>query len=99
MWIECKPCNLEFFEVAPFKIVTEIILLASPLKVFQTFADPMSWPQWFKEIKSVTWTSQQIDKVNATREVVLKILGIPITLRERFIAWTKVSASPSLSTP
>ncbi|MGD0276836.1 MAG: hypothetical protein ABSB79_12440 [Syntrophales bacterium] len=39
-----------------------------------------SWPHWFKETTRVTWISQQTGKIGATREVVLEMLGIPITL-------------------
>jgi hypothetical protein len=87
MRFECKPCDLEFFEVAPFRMVTDIILPAPPLKVFLALADSPSYARWYKEVSRITWTSQQPSMLGATREVTVKEFGVPLSVRERFIAW------------
>ena len=83
MRFSCQPADLGLLETAPKRIVTERELPASPEAVFELFADPGRWSEWFPAIKSGRWTSAETRCVGATRAVTLTTM----TVDERFLAW------------
>jgi len=78
------PVSLGFFDDAPVRIVTTCRLGATPDHVFDTLADPASWPRWFPLMSRAGWTSPGPAALGAEREVALRAFG---QFRERFIAW------------
>lgn len=83
MRFRCQPADLGLLESAPERIVTERELPASAAAVFELFADPARWAEWFPAIRSGRWTSAETRRVGATRAVTLSTM----TVYERFLAW------------
>jgi hypothetical protein len=78
------PVTLDFFEQAPLRIPTSIRLAARPEKVFSVLADASTWPSWFPLMHHAAWTSADVGRLGAEREVAFHLLG---AFQERFIAW------------
>jgi hypothetical protein len=83
MAFKCRPADLDFLERAPVRFVNEIELDAPPARVFAIFEDAAAWPQWFKEIVTVEWTSPRPYGVGTTRTVTLTT----VTVKEYFFVW------------
>ena len=83
MRFRCQPADLGLLETAPKRIVTERELPASTAVVFELFADPSRWSEWFPAIQRGRWTSSETHQVGATRAVTLTTM----TVYERFLAW------------
>lgn len=83
MRFKTPEADLAFLDVAPRKIVTEQELPASAAAVFDLFAEPSTWSDWFPSIRSARWTSEETHCVGATRSVTLDTM----TVYERFLAW------------
>jgi hypothetical protein len=83
MRFACHPVDATFFESAPMRFENVVDLDASPTKVFATFEDGESWPNWFKSIHKVTWTSRKPYGVGTTRTVWLP----PVSIDEHFFRW------------
>ena len=76
-----RPVDASFFDTAPMRFKNVVELNASPAKVFAIFEDGESWPQWFRAIHKVAWTSNKPYGVGTTRTVWLT----PVTLDEHFM--------------
>jgi uncharacterized protein YndB with AHSA1/START domain len=87
VWFECAHSQLDFFDVAPFRVVTEVILSSPPHVVFDTFADDAAWPRWFTEVRVQRWLGAETHGVGARREVTFSSFGVAVPVRERFLAW------------
>ncbi|MBN1947321.1 MAG: SRPBCC family protein [Bradymonadales bacterium] len=87
MWFACTPKELEFFDLASHRLVTDIVLPAPPPVVFRTLNDADAWSMWFHELKVVAWPNYPPRGVGSRREAVLKTLGVPLKIKERFVAW------------
>jgi hypothetical protein len=83
MRFSCRPVDASFFDTAPMRFKNAVELNASPAKVFAIFEDGESWPQWFRAIRKVAWTSNKPYGVGTTRTAWLK----PVTLDEHFFRW------------
>lgn len=83
MKFKCQPVNSDFFQSAPVRFVNEVELAASPEQVFAVFENAEAWPQWFKEIAHVEWTSPRPYGVGTTRTVSLTT----VTVKEYFFVW------------
>ncbi len=83
MNFKCRSVDIDFFQTAPIRFVNEVELAASPQRVFSTFEDAEAWPQWFKEIVKVEWTSPHPYGVGTTRTVSLNT----VTVDEYFFLW------------
>jgi uncharacterized protein YndB with AHSA1/START domain len=82
--IALRPETLDFVDRAPLRVSQATTVGAPPLRVFAAFADAPSWPRWFPLMRRASWTSAEIERVGAEREVALHLLGV---YRERFLAW------------
>src|SRR4051812_38261890 len=71
--------GFEFPRVAPFVIVHEAVLPASPQKVFATLADPAAWPRWLSLVDKVAYRKPY--GTGTVRDVATGGLGV---LREHF---------------
>jgi ribosome-associated toxin RatA of RatAB toxin-antitoxin module len=85
MQFYCDPIELAYLDTAPYRIENQVIVKASPERVFELFEDGNSWVQWVDAIDRVEWTSPQPFGVGTTRTVRLKAL----TVYEKFIAWDR----------
>jgi len=83
MRFSCRPVDASFFDTAPMRFKNVVELNASPANVFAIFEDGASWPQWFRAIRKVAWTSNKPYGVGTTRTVWLA----PVTLDEHFFRW------------
>ena len=81
---ECRKINLDFFEQAPIRIISEIELPCSPEELFALFEDADAWAVWVDVIKKVEWTSPRPFTVGATRSV--EMPG-GMVADEEFLAW------------
>ena len=59
MHFTCRPVDTSFFDTAPMRFKNEVELDAPPAKVFAIFDDEQSWPEWFRAIHKVVWTSNK----------------------------------------
>jgi hypothetical protein len=66
MRFSCRPVDASFFDTAPMRFKNVVELNASPAKVFAIFEDGESWPQWFRAIRKVAWTSNKPYGVGTT---------------------------------
>ena len=64
-----RPVDASFLDTAPMRFKNVVELNASPAKVFAIFEDGESWPQWFRAIRKVAWTSSKPYGVGTTRTV------------------------------
>jgi hypothetical protein len=83
MRFACRPVDASFFSTAPLRFVHSCEVAASPAALFAQLEDPASWPQWFKGIRQVVWTSPKPFGVGTTRTVVLD----SGTVDEYFFVW------------
>ena len=81
----CRAVDMGFFETAPESFRYEIVLSASPERIFEVFEDADSWPVWADAITRVTWTTPKPFAVGTKRTVDLK--G-GLSADEYFMAWT-----------
>ncbi len=82
MWFKLENQGLEYTKNAPFSFKNEIIINATPNKVFDVLAGD-TWKHWFKDFVGVKWTSQGPYGIGSTRIVDLK----PLSVKEKFLAW------------
>ena len=80
----CRAVDLGFFETAPESFRYEIVLTATPARVFEVFEDEDSWPVWADAILRVAWTTPKPFAVGTKRTVDLR--G-GLSADEYFIAW------------
>jgi hypothetical protein len=66
MHFTCRPVDTSFFDTAPMRFKNEVELDAPPAKVFAIFDDERSWPEWFRAIHKVVWTTLTGPEVLAT---------------------------------
>jgi hypothetical protein len=71
MRFTCRPVDASFFDIAPMRFKNEVELDAPPVMVFAIFDDEQSWPEWFRAIHKVVWTSNKPHGVGSTRTVSL----------------------------
>lgn len=83
MRFTCRPVDASFFDTAPMRFTNVVELDAAPERVFAIFDDENSWPQWFRAIHKVVWTSNRPHGLGATRTVMLAM----VTADERFFRW------------
>ena len=83
MWFPLQVVDLTYAEGAPFCFLNEAELPAPPDRVWAVLADGSTWPRWFKDFVSTSWTSAAPYGVGSTRDVNLKMLSV----RETFLAW------------
>ena len=83
MWFSLQPVTLNYAAQAPFHFLNQAELPAPPERVFAVLANDATWPAWFKDYVSCTWTSAPPHGAGATREVFLKTLAV----KETFLAW------------
>ena len=83
MNFRCRAIDLDFLEQAPVRFVNQIELASSPEHVFNIFEDGEAWPQWYKGIRKVEWTSPKPYGVGTTRTVELST----VTGDEYFFLW------------
>ena len=81
---ECRKVDLNFFNTAKYRIVSEEYLPCSSESLFRCFEDADSWPEWVSVIENVEWTSPQPFGVGTTRSV--EMPGGMIAYEE-FLAW------------
>ena len=81
---ECEKIDLDFFDHAPIRIVSEVILPCSPETLFRCFEDAHAWSEWVSVIRKVEWTSGRPFQVGTTRTV--EMPGGLIAYEE-FLAW------------
>ena len=81
---DCRTVDLDYFETAPESFRYEVVLSASPERVFEVFEDAESWPVWADAITRVTWTTPKPFTVGTKRTVDLK--G-GLRADEYFMAW------------
>src|SRR4029077_11162361 len=83
MRFTCRPVDTSFFDTAPMRFKNVVELDASAAMVFAIFDDEQSWPQWFRAIHKVVWTSNRPHGVGSTRTVSL----LTTTIYEHFFRW------------
>jgi uncharacterized protein YndB with AHSA1/START domain len=66
MRFTCHPVDTSFFDTAPMRFKNEVELDAPPARVFGIFDDEQSWPEWFRAIHKVVWTSNKTHGVGST---------------------------------
>lgn len=71
MRFTCRPVDASFFDIAPMRFKNEVEPDAPPAMVFAIFDDEQSWPEWFRAIHKVVWTSNKPHGVGSTRTVSL----------------------------
>lgn len=78
--------GMDYFDNAPIKTVSEVIINVSPQTLFKVFEDADSWPLWVDAIENVEWTSPKPFGLGTTRTVSMSggIVG-----DEVFTAWTQ----------
>ena len=76
--------GIDFARTAPFVIVHEAVLPASPAVVFDTLADPTPWPRWLSSVAKVEYRTPF--GPGAVRDVTTRGIGV---IREHFIAWDR----------
>ena len=84
MWFKINDDKLDYIDKAPYNISNEVIINASPEKVFSVLTDK-SWSNWFHDFKDMTWTSPAPYGKGSTRVVNLKTLSV----KETILAWEK----------
>lgn len=85
MRFACRPVELDFISVAPWRFENVVLLEAEAEAVFDLFADGESWPRWFEGIRRVEWTSPEPKGVGTTRTVTLQTAVV----YEHFLAWER----------
>jgi Polyketide cyclase / dehydrase and lipid transport len=83
MRFTCRPVDTSFFDTAPMRFKNVVELDAPPAMVFATFDDEQSWPEWFRAIHKVVWTSNRPHGVGSSRTVSLSTA----TIYEHFFRW------------
>lgn len=83
MRFPCRPVDLTFLDSAPYQIKNEVIINASPERIFEVFEDGDSWCKWVKAINKVEWTSPKPFGVGTTRTVNLN----NVKAYEKLIVW------------
>ncbi len=78
---EWEPVDLSFIKRAPYVVVSECVLPASPLVVSRVLADPEPWPRWLPLSKHVQYRKPY---GLGTERDVTTTGGI---IRERFFIW------------
>ncbi|WP_052513867.1 SRPBCC family protein [Bosea sp. LC85] len=78
-----RPVDASFFDTAPMRFRNVVELDASPANVFAIFEDGEAWPEWFRAIHKVVWTSTKPYGVGTTRTVSLSA----VNLDEHFFRW------------
>lgn len=79
MWFNINDNKLDYIERAPFNVSNEIIINASPEKVYDILMNK-DWINWFQDFVSVEWTTPEPHNVNSKRIVKLKTLSVKETI-------------------
>jgi Polyketide cyclase / dehydrase and lipid transport len=83
MWFAVDPCDLDFCERSPHRMVTEAVLPLDPGPAFDLIASDRELGAWLHDFVACRWTSDPPHGVGSTREVELRMMRV----RERFLAW------------
>jgi len=83
MWFQVRPTDMSYTLSSPFQFRTEVVIQASPERVFEILSTGEEQRDWFKDFVTCRWTSAAPNGVGSTREIELKAL----TVKERFLAW------------
>lgn len=83
-FIACEAFDLDYFESAGIRFVSEVDLPISKERLFAIFEDEASWTRWPLGISNVEWTSARPFGVGTTRTVTF---ANGMNVYERFIAW------------
>lgn len=82
MWFKMKKWDVATAEKGKFSVRVEEILPCDAATAFDAFKGH-NIPQWFGDITSANWISDNKEEVNALRQVNLK----PMSVKERFLIW------------
>jgi uncharacterized protein YndB with AHSA1/START domain len=74
---------MTFADHSPYRFENEVLIDASPQRVFDIVANAEQQDRWFQDWVTHRWTSPEPHGVGATREVQLKVLSV----KERFLVW------------
>jgi hypothetical protein len=83
VWFALDPCELDFCERSPRRIVNEAVLPLDAARAFELIASSDELGSWLQDFVSCTWTSPAPYGVGSTRDVRLRLFSVT----ERFIAW------------
>jgi len=83
MRFDCRMVDAAFLDNAPLRFVESVDLPLPPSRAFAILEDSETWPQWFRGMKRVTWTSALPFGVGTTRTVELE----SVTVEEHFFRW------------
>lgn len=84
----CEKVDLEYFNKAPFRLITDIEIEAAPEQIFSAFEDPEAWVYWVKPIAEVKWTSSKPFNKGTTRTVTM---NDGLIIHEEFLLWEEYS--------
>lgn len=87
MWFSIRPAEIDFTRRSRHRIVTELVVLAPPERVFDLIVDDDAFAEWLKDFVAVRWTSDPPHGVGSTRDVELKTLAV----REQFLVWDRAT--------
>jgi uncharacterized protein YndB with AHSA1/START domain len=83
MWFEIGPADLGFAQSAPFQLESEVIINASPQRVFEIVSTVEGPSEWLHEFTACRWMSPEPHGPGTTRELEMKLL----TAKARFLLW------------
>ena len=81
---ECSEIELDFFNRAPIRVVSEVELPCSPQSLFDCFNDAEAWSRWVGVIEKVEWTSSRPFGKGTTRKV---FMPAGMVACEEFLVW------------
>src|ERR1051325_6605197 len=84
---EYQPIDASYFDTAPNRFDTRIVVDHPIALVWQVFGDNAAWMQFTSAIKGAKWASPPPLGPGSTREVELGIMGWSATIDEVFFLW------------
>jgi uncharacterized protein YndB with AHSA1/START domain len=97
MWFDMRKEDLGFVERAPVVHVSQGTVAAPRARVFATFVDPLSWPHWFPNVRSVSYAGAPPYGVGTIRQAFVGatswIEEIVVWEKDMRWAWTVTRAS------